>query len=454
MTSDQTGFDLAESVMPLAKARHLRDMLGAQALYDKVLKTARAAEGNAVIATSDAAALLAQGPLAGIPFGVKDNIDCLPFPTTGGSPGLLENLPEVDAPPVARLKAAGAYVPFKLNLHELAFGITSNNAHFGAVSTPFDPTRVAGGSSGGSAAAVARGLIPFALGTDTGGSTRIPAAFCGVVGFRPSVGRYPDGGVLTLSTTRDTVGPIASCVADLQEVDGLIVPDDSETPGIDRPLRIGLIYRHAGLSNAVDARFEQAVTALEAAGLAQFVTLSDTVFDGLEQQMGQAIVVNEAHRVWTDFCQNRLGKSLTEFAETIGSPDVRGVFSALPDLLEPTAEPFAAAHAGGGLARLRSAYADLFDRESLDLIAMPTVPVQPPLIGEDETIETDQGPQPTFPTVIRNTSLASLTGAPSLSLPAGLDRDGLPVGFMVEARAGHDRFLLAAAARLETILKR
>ena len=127
--------------------------------------------------------------LAGLRFAVKDNIDAAGFPTTAGTPGLA-HVPAGDAPVVARLKAAGAHLVGKTNMHELSLGITSNNAHTGPVRNPVDLLRVAGGSSGGSAAAVAAGEVDFALGTDTGGSVRIPAAFCGVYGFRPSTGRY------------------------------------------------------------------------------------------------------------------------------------------------------------------------------------------------------------------------------------------------------------------------
>ncbi len=124
----------------------------------------------------------------------------------GGSPLLADHVPAVDAGVVSMLREAGAVVVGKTNMHELAFGVTSNNAEHGAVKNPVDPGFSAGGSSGGSAATVALGAVPFSLGTDTGGSVTLPASFCGVVGFRPSVGRYPADGLVKLSWTRDTVG--------------------------------------------------------------------------------------------------------------------------------------------------------------------------------------------------------------------------------------------------------
>jgi mandelamide amidase len=340
-------------------------------------------------------------------------------------------------------------VPVKLNLHELAFGITSNNAAHGPVRNPFDPSRVAGGSSGGNAAAIARGVIPFALGTDTGGSTRIPAAFCGIAGFRPSTGRYPEGGVLTLSTTRDTIGPMAVTCADLAEVDALIVPDQAD-PTPQPTLRIGVLRAKMGLCAAVDLAMENVFTKLKSTPGISLVPLEVPAFDDLDARFGNTIVLCEAFGVWTSFARDKAELTLAEFTSQIASPDVRGVFQALPDIAAAESAAYARAIAHD-LPALRAAYARLFAEHALDLIAMPTVSVQPPLIGEDEMMETDIGPRPTFPTVAANTALATLTGAPSLAIPAGMDRDGLPVSLMIEALPGQDRFLLLQAQRIEAL---
>ncbi|GAA6210233.1 indoleacetamide hydrolase [Cognatishimia sp. WU-CL00825] len=438
--------------MTLAQARQIRDTQGAQALQDLSLMRLKTDKNHVVIAHSDSPAPTLDGPLAGIPFGIKDNIDCLPFATTGGSPALRDNKPTKDASVVALLKTAGANPIGKLNLHELAFGVTNNNGFFGAVSTPFDARRVAGGSSGGSAAAVAQGLVPFALGSDTGGSTRIPAAFCGIAGFRPTTGRYPAAGVLSLSPTRDTIGPMAYCVADLLEIDAIIAPHDGATPAIHRPLRVGLIYQNAGLSAALDQHFTQAINGLEMAGLIECVPITTSEFDELEPRMGQAIVGHEAHAFWTRFCDETLGISYAEFAQALGTPTVQQIFTALPSRLAASSAAYPAEiHAQ--LARLRQTYAAVFADNRLDLIAMPTVSVPPPHIGDEEMMPTDRGDQPTFPTIVKNTSLASLVGSPSLSLPAGTDAHGLPVGIMIEALPGSDRFVLAAGALLESQLQ-
>lgn len=434
--------------MTLTMARAVRDKDGAEALLCLVLVRAADGTDNAVIAQRDRLPETAQGPLSGIPFGVKDNIDCLPFATTGGTPALAQHYPTEDAPPVARLKAAGGYVPVKLNLHELAFGITSNNAAYGPVRNPFDASCVAGGSSGGNAAAIARGVIPFALGTDTGGSTRIPAAFCGIAGFRPSTGRYPGGGVLTLSTTRDTIGPMAATCADLAEVDALIAPEAEQTA--PERLRIGVLRARSGLSGAVDAAMAAAFARLGAAPGITLVPLTVPAFDDLDDRFGHTIVLTEAFAVWTRFARDKAGLTLAAFTDQIASPDVRGVFQALPAIAAAQAADYARAIAQD-LPTLRATYAQTFADHALDLIAMPTVPVQPPRIGEDAVMQTDLGPRPTFATVAANTALATLTGAPSLALPAGWDRDGLPVSLMIETLPGQDRLLLAIAQRLEAL---
>ncbi len=160
------------------------------------------------------------GPLHGVPLALKDNIDTADFPTTAGTPGLAANRPTHNAPVVQQLLDAGALILGKANMQELAFGPTSNNAAFGPVRNPYDRTRIPGGSSGGTAAAVAARLAPAGLGTDTAGSVRVPASLCGVVGFRPTTLRWPQAGIVPISHTRDTAGPMARCVADCVLLDG------------------------------------------------------------------------------------------------------------------------------------------------------------------------------------------------------------------------------------------
>ncbi len=440
------------SPMSLRDARLIVAEHGPDALRDIVLARALDNHDNAVIQTNAKAPSTAVGgPLHGIAFGVKDNIDVAGYMTTGACPGLAENLANADAPAVAALRSAGGYVPVKLNMHELAFGITSNNPAFGAVRNPFDPNRSAGGSSGGSGAAVARGVVPFALGSDTGGSSRIPAAFCSIVGFRPSTGRYQEGGALMLSPTRDTVGPMTANCTDLAEIDGIITGEQTLPELPERPLRFGVLWDKRGLSHSVDEAIAGALGKLARSGKVDLVPISAAEFEDIDARIGGPVVFNEAFEFWTAFCANRLGKTLAEFTSTIASPDVRMIFERLPSFAAESREAFV--HAlEGGLASLRDTYEQLLHDQRLDAIIMPTVPVQPPLIGEDARMQTDAGLVSTFHTVTSHAVLATLTGAPSISLPAGLDRDGLPVALMIEGSRHGDRALLAIACKIEALL--
>ncbi|MGI9261505.1 MAG: amidase family protein, partial [Woeseiaceae bacterium] len=204
----------------LARAE-AKNHLNAYIMIDADGALARAAELDAMRADGN---LL--GAMHGVPFVVKDNTHVAGLPNSAGTPGLADFVPAADAPTVAALRQAGGIILGKTNLHELAFGITSDNAAYGAVGNPFDPTTFAGGSSGGTASAVSAGLAPVGLGTDTGGSVRIPPALTGTVGFRPSTDRYDSSGVTPISHTRDTVGIIARNVADVDLLDQVMKPGE------------------------------------------------------------------------------------------------------------------------------------------------------------------------------------------------------------------------------------
>src|ERR1700723_1022545 len=165
------------------------------------------------------------GPLFGLPMPVKDSVNTLEYPTTGGTPGLRHFRPARDAPVVASLRSAGALVLGKTNLHELSYGWTSNNLAFGAVRNPYDLSRIPGGSSGGTAAAIAARFAPLGIAEDTEGSIRVPAALCGIAGFRPTTGRYSTRGCVPISPLFDQVGPHARSVADLALFDSVVAND-------------------------------------------------------------------------------------------------------------------------------------------------------------------------------------------------------------------------------------
>jgi aspartyl-tRNA(Asn)/glutamyl-tRNA(Gln) amidotransferase subunit A len=202
-----------------------------------------------------------KGPLAGVPLAVKDNFDTAGIRTTCGSSILADNVPTRTAPAVARLEAAGAIVVGKTNMHEFAFGATSQNPHWGTVANPRLPGRVAGGSSGGTAAALADHQATIGLGTDTGGSIRIPASCCGVVGFKPAFGALPVRGVFPLAPSFDTVGPMARTVADVALVESVLTGKPIPQPRA-AGLRIGVLDQ-----TGVEAAFTEMGARLEPAQL-------------------------------------------------------------------------------------------------------------------------------------------------------------------------------------------
>ncbi|MPV64847.1 indoleacetamide hydrolase [Burkholderia sp. BE17] len=398
-------------------------------------------------------ARVAQGdalPLAGVPFVIKDNLDTVAMPTLGASPAVSGYRAAEDALTVRRLLDAGAVPLGKANMHELAFGITSGNGHFGAVGNPHDPRRIAGGSSGGTAAAVAAG-VPFGLGTDTGGSVRIPAAFCGVYGLRPSAQRYSPHGVLSLSPTRDTVGPIGQGIDDLLLLDAVLTRDGSTAVAPEwHRLRIGVPgapYFDA-LDPGVAACIEHALASFAAAG-ATLVPLPAMPLHEASDACGFPIAAFEANRYWRRFAAERLGIPFEMFVERIASDDVRDIFRSFV-----SAPIDAGAYAEAIVCRrhLVHWYDGAFGAP-VDCIAMPTVPGEPPSLDDVAAMTAGQGAA-LFERVARQTSPATLAGVPSVSIPAGRSaQTGLPVGLMLEGPWGSDRRLLAIARRIDARLR-
>ncbi len=436
------------------RARVLRE--GAEAVARDLRDRADAARAAHVFTAFDEAAFARigdrsqGGALAGVPIAIKDNIDVLPFPTTGASPALRGNMPRADAPLVTRLRTAGAVIVGKTSLHELAFGITNNNAHFGALSNPFDVKRVPGGSSGGSALALAYGAVPLAVGSDTGGSVRIPAAFCNLVGLRPTTGRYPGEGVLNLSPTRDTIGPMATTVQDVAALDQVITGEGTYV--LDgRPLRIGVLSTaKRGWSRTADAAMDKVLERLREAGF-ELVSVDFSEADQLHHRIDGVIAFHEILQVWTAFTRDRLGLTIEQFAAKVASPDVRDGFAFMAGMAADLAREYPEA-INVARPRLQKLYETMFATDRVDVLISSAVAVPPPLIGEDAVTTVDGKELPTFPTVIRNASPASVAGIPSLALPGGFDAVGLPFGVLLECGPRQDRRLLAIGEAVQAAL--
>lgn len=397
------------------------------------------------------------GEFENVPFAVKDNVDVAGLPTTAGSPLFANDVPEADAGVVSVLRAAGAVVVGKTNMHELAFGVSGNNATYGPVRNPWDPERTAGGSSGGSALAVALGTVPFSVGTDTGGSVTIPASFCGVTGFRPSTGRYPGDGVVNLSSSRDMIGLHARDVAGIRAVDRLITgcsPEPEPEPiELDR-LTLGMVRsRYQNLAREVEPVVRAALDQLAAAGV-ELVQLDIPGDIGIAESAGLDLVFYETERLLAARAARVAGRDAQfTFSDVLGhiaSPDVKALAEAIVGGSVPAA---GYERARRGRWQLRRAYSAAFAAAGVDALIAPTVHVLPPMLGDDETTELSGEAVPLFSTVIRNPGPGTVAGVPMLSLPAGKTDGGLPVGMCVEGRFFDDDRLLRIAETIEAVLR-
>lgn len=394
-----------------------------------------------------------RSPLLGVPIGLKDNIEALGFGCGNGTAALHGRPSRADAELLRHLRNAGALMAGKLGLHELAFGITNNNAVTGAVHNPWDAARIPGGSSGGAGAAVAARLLPAAIGTDTGGSVRVPAALCGVAGLRPTVGRVSAVGIAPISATRDTAGPLARSVADLALLDGVLSGEAAPLPSLHlRGLRLGLpeAYFWEDVDPGVRALADAALDTLRAAG-AEIVPVDLPGLAALNDEVSFIVVLHEFVRDMTAYLSERQrGITFQQLIAGIASPDVSAI--ATP-LLGAGAVPEAAYQlALQARRRLQALYADAFAASGATALLFPTTPRTAARIGEDDTVLLNGQPRPTFATFISNTDPGSNAALPGLSLPIGLS-DGLPVGLALDGPAGSDRRLLAIGAAVEAALE-
>ena len=440
------------AITPKAYAEALAER--AEAASD--LNALQSFDAARMVAEAEAAfAARPQGALAGLPVVVKDNINTTNYPTSGGTGALLDHVPATDAGVIRALRTAGGCVGAKSGMHELAFGITSNNAVTGAIHNPADPALIPGGSSGGTAAAIGAGIFPAGLGTDTGGSCRIPAALCGVVGFRPTTGRYDGSGIVPISHTRDTPGPLARSVRDIALFDAVLsgaAPTDlPERSLADISLGVPRAMFFDNLDPVVAGATEAALDALAKAG-AKLVEVSFAPIWAHNEAFGFPVVLYEVMRDLPAYLAEHAPEvSFEALVEGIGSPDVIGAISSQ---LGDEAMPEAAYRAAMETHRpaMRKIYGRVFEDNALDAIVFPTTPLPARPIGQDETVEINGEQLPTFPTYIRNTDLGSNIGAPGISLPCQ-QPGSLPVGIELDARPGQDRALLALARAAERALR-
>ena len=394
------------------------------------------------------------GPLHGIPIALKDIIYVEGTRSTGGSNFFSDESPQFDAALVSKLRDAGAIIIGKTNLHEFAFGVTTENPHFGATANPWDTSRVPGGSSGGSAAAVVAGCCAGALGSDTGGSIRIPAAVCGHVGLKPTFGRISVHGVLALAQSLDTVGPMCRYVHDValmmntlagydpRDVHSENRPVPDYTEGLDEPIRgrkAGVPKQHFfdDLDPEVERIVREAIKVIEGLGV-EIVEL-DLPSAPAGHEVTLTLLMAEAGQ----FHEQRLAAHREDYGV-----DVR-------ELLEGGLALSASDYIKAVRVReiVKSEFVQAF--EEVDCILSPTAPIPAPLRSTHDLSGGSESNR-IRPRLTRNTRLINLLGLPSISVPCGFvqaedsdSKEGLPVGLQITGPWWSEPTLLQVAHAYE-----
>ena len=399
-------------------------------MKDEARRQAREADRE-IIAGRD------RGVLHGAPISVKDLFDIAGTPTTAASRVRDGHVATADAPAIARLRQAGAVVIGKTNLHEFAFGTTNEDSAFGPALNPHDPSRSPGGSSGGSAASVAAGMALATLGTDTGGSIRIPAAACGIVGLKPTLGEIPTDGVVPLSGTLDHVGPLTADVLDAWHLFHALVGRPASRPLTAPPaasLRFAVPRRYFCdlLDDEVRGRFEHALETLRKAG----ARIEDADIPHADR-----IVPIYLHIVLSDAAAYHAST-----LDTMGDRYTAAVRLRLEMGRYILAEDYVRALAGREALR-REVNAALAGHDAL---VLPTLPIPAPPLGAS-TLRVGSHEEPVRNLMLRLTQLFNLTGHPAISIPCGRTSAGLPCGIQFVAQAQQTDQLLAIALAAERL---
>ena len=371
------------------------------------------------------------GPLDGVPIAVKDVFYIKGVRCTAGSRILADNVAGYDSTVVQKLKDAGAVLLGTTNMHEFAAGVTSDNPHYGAVRNPWDPSRVAGGSSGGSAVAVATGMAEGAIGTDTAGSVRIPAALCGVLGFKPTYGRVSRLGVVPLAASLDTVGVLALCAWDAAALLGVIsghgqtdmttldepVPD--YTDSLSAPFtgaRVGVVrhYFHEDTDSRVEENFEGFAGRLRELGC----TVEESDLDGVQGVYDRWLIIRRAeatafHKRWLETSPELYGddvRALLELGRSVPAVDYVNALNARPSIIE--------------------GWSELMRR--FDFLAAPVTSIPAPRIGETKAVINGREIA-VYSALNRLTLPFNYVGFPVVSLPSGT-AGGLPLGVQIAGK--------------------
>lgn len=429
----------------LANIHEANPRLNAFITVTKELALAQASAADAELAQG-----IDRGPFHGIPYALKDNFSTKGIRTTCGSKFFENHVPDFDSAVTEKMAAAGAVLIGKAGLHELAYGITSNNPHFGAIRNPCDPERIPGGSSGGSAAAVATGMAPIAMGTDTGGSIRIPAAFCGTVGMKPTSGRVSRFGCMPLDFSLDHMGPLTTTVRDaaltLEALAGYDSRDDTSSRNVpgrylpsDRPSIAG--WKIGRPENFFTNRVQPEIMAAYERSLAIAKSLGAEIVPvhmpdiAAINVVGRLILMSEASALMERYMDQR-----DSFGADVLALLDQGRLLAATDYVNAQ--------------RMRRVMQKDFAKiwTEIDLLFTPTSAIIAPKIGQT-TVEIEGVAEDTRMASTRFVRPFNVLGLPAISIPCGQGELGMPAGLQIVGKAFSEGKIFEMAACLEAALQ-
>lgn len=428
----------------LARARELQALNAFISLNEQtVLESAREADRAR-------AAGKAAGLLHGLPVAIKDSVDTRAYPTTNGTRALRSFRPAANAALAQRLFDQGAICLGKTNMTELSFGWTSNNGTFGAAHNPHSLGRIPGGSSGGSAAAVAARIAPMAVAADTLGSIRVPAAMCGIYGLRPTFGRYPGEGVFSLTSDKfDQAGPLARSVADLALFDAVQTRQPVAKPLASlKGVRLGVApFYHVDLDPEVQSATQDAYRRLREAGAVLVETEIPLDMQSAFDVAATVMLYETMPSISRFLSSQHTGLSFEQLFEQV-APGMQGFMkaTALPPN-RPTEEAFRLALEQR--AKVQAATARFFREQRIDALVYPAISAPPAPIGEESDVVIAGRKVSFFQAYGRNTALGPVASLASLVVPVGMSSEGLPVALEFSRLAGQDRQLLELGFALE-----
>jgi mandelamide amidase len=397
-------------------------------------------------------------PLLGVPIAIKDSYLTEGLRSTIGLSTLKGYVPEHDADAVLAIKDGGGIVFGKNNLVEMSFGLTGHNETYGQAKNPHNVDYVSGGSSGGGGVSVAARLVPASFGGDTIGSIRVPASFCGVVGFKPTTGRWHRSGVAPISHTLDTTGVFTRNVEDCILIDRVVTRDETPDANAHSDLKgVTLAYApHQYLEQVapeVEARFNETIHQLRDAGAKVVEVDLGRDFSSRALSATWNIFFRETKAAVEKFIrQNGVPRSFEDIVDSL-KPGLRNVWN---QLVLPSGQGYISDEVyntavSGERAEIKRRYAQAFSSTGAEALILPTTPVTAPMIGQEDKILLG-GQEQSQLVIANNTIPASAAGLPGISLPIGLSHKGLPIGLELDGPFGRDRALLYVARRVEAVV--